>query len=87
MSDGSWREKDGTLTKTYSFATYLQGINFTIRIAEIAEFLNHHPDILITYRKVTIYSSTHEAGGIVTKKDQELATKFDEIYLQMCPPE
>ncbi len=40
--------------------------------------MNHHPDILITYNKVTITLSTHSEGGI-TEKDLNLAQQIEEI--------
>jgi 4a-hydroxytetrahydrobiopterin dehydratase len=51
-------------------------MSFVVRIAELAEDLGHHPDILIRYNKVTLTVSTHDAGGL-TDKDFELARQAD----------
>jgi 4a-hydroxytetrahydrobiopterin dehydratase len=48
------------------------------RLAELAEGENHHPDIAISYRKVTVRWTTHSAGGI-TDRDRELAARTDTI--------
>ena len=48
------------------------------RVAELAEAENHHPDIAISYRKVTFRWTTHSAGGI-TDRDRELARNDDEL--------
>jgi 4a-hydroxytetrahydrobiopterin dehydratase len=48
------------------------------RIAALAEAENHHPDIAIAYRKVTLRWATHSAGGI-TGRDRELADRSDEL--------
>ena len=49
------------------------------RVAELAESENHHPDIAISYRTVTLRWTTHSAGG-VTDRDRELATRSDELF-------
>ena len=48
------------------------------RVAALAEAENHHPDIAIAYRKVTLRWTTHSAGGI-TELDRELARRSDEF--------
>lgn len=69
-------DDDGQLAKTYSFDTYLSGADFARRAAGIAETLNHHPDIRILWRKVSLAISTHSAGGI-TELDFEFATAVE----------
>jgi 4a-hydroxytetrahydrobiopterin dehydratase len=48
------------------------------RVAEVAEQLDHHPDIDIRWRTLTFACSTHSAGG-VTDRDITLARRIDEI--------
>ena len=48
------------------------------RVAEVAEELDHHPDIDIRWRTLTFACATHSAGG-VTAKDLTLAARIDEI--------
>jgi 4a-hydroxytetrahydrobiopterin dehydratase len=48
------------------------------RIADVADRMDHHPDIDIRYTKVMCSLSTHSAGGI-TAKDFKLAEAIDEI--------
>lgn len=67
-----WSRRGDVLTKTFTFPQFLDGIDFVVRIAGLAEAANHHPDIDIRYTKVTCTLSTHDAGGI-TAKDLELA--------------
>jgi 4a-hydroxytetrahydrobiopterin dehydratase len=64
------------LTKTFKFGTYLAGADFARRAAQIAEDMDHHPDILILWRKVTLSISTHSAGGI-THLDFDFALAVD----------
>ena len=49
---------------------------FVNHVADLAEKMDHHPDILIQYKKVTLTLSTHSAGGL-TALDFELAKKID----------
>jgi 4a-hydroxytetrahydrobiopterin dehydratase len=49
---------------------------FVNRVAERAEAVQHHPDILVRYGKVTLTLSTHDASGL-TAKDFDLATECD----------
>jgi 4a-hydroxytetrahydrobiopterin dehydratase len=51
-------------------------------VAEIAESLNHHPDIDIRWRTLTFRVSTHSKGGL-TGKDVSLAGQIDEVIADM----
>jgi 4a-hydroxytetrahydrobiopterin dehydratase len=67
-----WSVEGGQLVKTFSFASFPEAIAFVTRVAEQAEEMGHHPDMLIQYATVTMRLSTHSAGGI-TEKDTQLA--------------
>ncbi len=55
-------------------------MKFANRVADLAERADHHPDILINYREVTLTLSTHSEGGI-TQKDFNLAEEVEkEMY-------
>jgi len=58
-------------------ASFAEAIAFVSRIAARAESLNHHPDLAVHYRVVTLSLSTHSEGGI-TEKDMAAAAEFDE---------
>jgi 4a-hydroxytetrahydrobiopterin dehydratase len=76
--DGDWVERDGALERTLEFDGFRDAIGFVDRLADLAESENHHPDIAISYRRVTIRWTTHSAGGI-TERDRELAARTDEL--------
>ena len=76
--DSDWSERDGGLERTLEFASFLDGIAFVNRLAELAERENHHPDIEISYRRVTVRWTTHSAGGI-TDRDRALAAATDTL--------
>ena len=73
-----WNEIDKTISKTFEFNSYLDGIDFVNEIANLAEQENHHPDIIIEYCKVTVSLTTHDAEEI-TEKDYRLAKLIDDL--------
>jgi len=76
--NGGWVERDGGLERTIEFEGFRDASGFVDRLADLAESENHHPDIAISYRRVTIRWTTHSAGGI-TDRDRELAARTDEL--------
>lgn len=71
------------LIRTFVFKGYLPGVEFTQQVALMAEQQNHHPDILLSYGKVTITWWTHAVGGlhhndfICAAKTEQLLTTAD----------
>jgi 4a-hydroxytetrahydrobiopterin dehydratase len=74
----AWRVVGGALERTYELGSFQEAIGFVNRIATLAEAENHHPDISISYRTVTLRWTTHSAGGI-TDRDHELAARSDSV--------
>ena len=73
----TWQDVDGKLTKSFTFGAFLEGIAFVQQVGELAEELDHHPDIDVRWRTVTIAVNTHDAGNTITAKDHELAARVD----------
>ncbi|HLD04551.1 MAG TPA: 4a-hydroxytetrahydrobiopterin dehydratase [Candidatus Nanoarchaeia archaeon] len=74
-----WKEED-TLTKEFSFLTFVAAVEFVNKITPLAEQMNHHPDVLVhSYNKVKITLSTHSEHK-VTEKDWELVRKIDALF-------
>jgi 4a-hydroxytetrahydrobiopterin dehydratase len=71
-----WKRKGQEISRLYVFSGFLSAVAFVNHVADLAEKMNHHPDILIQYRKVTLTLSTHDAGGL-TELDFTLAKKID----------
>ena len=74
-----WSVVDNRLTTTRKLLTFHDAINFVRAVARIAEELNHHPDIDIRWRDVTLTCCTHDAGNQITKFDLKLAERVDAI--------
>ena len=73
-----WPEVDGALERAFEFDAFAQAIAFVNRVAELADAENHHPDIGVSYKRVTLRWTTHSAGGI-TDRDRELAARSAEL--------
>lgn len=73
-----WRKKGAVITRTFQFKDFPDAVEFVNSVARLAEEAWHHPDIDIRWNKVTLALTTHDAGGL-TKKDFELARKFDAL--------
>lgn len=71
-----WTLTGDAIRKQYSFAGFPEAIAFVNRLAPKAESADHHPDILINYKRVTLTYSTHSEGGL-TAKDFEGAAMAD----------
>lgn len=73
-----WSEFGGQIQRTYQFKNFVASMAFVNTVAEYAERVQHHPDILVRWNKVTLTVSTHDAGGI-TQKDFDLARHADSV--------
>ncbi|MBE2250457.1 MAG: 4a-hydroxytetrahydrobiopterin dehydratase [Myxococcus sp.] len=75
-----WRLEGGALVRTYEAPTFLRGIAFVEHVAKLCDTADHHPDIDIRWRKVTLRFVTHDAGNRVTALDSRLASECDVIF-------
>lgn len=66
------------IAKSYDFNSYLDGLAFVARVAVYAEVLQHHPELILSHKKVKVALTTHEAKGL-TAKDFDIAKKIDRI--------
>ena len=74
-----WVADANAISHTYTCASFPEAMAFAGRVAAYAESVDHHPDLLISYRKVTVTWSTHSAGG-VTEKDVAAAKATDAAF-------
>src|SRR4030088_1111662 len=69
-----WTLDRSAIRKKYSFAGFPEAIAFVDRLVPGAEAADHHPDILINYKRVTLTYSTHSEGGLTDKDFAGAAT-------------
>ncbi len=72
----NWSGVNDSIQRTFQFKDFVEAMKFVNKVAEYAESVQHHPDILVRYNKVTLTLSTHDASGI-TDKDFDFASKAD----------
>ena len=73
-----WTLAENAIQKQYTFANFKEAMFFVNTVAGLAEKAGHHPDITVTYNRVTLALSTHDAGGI-TAKDFALAREVEAL--------
>lgn len=73
-----WEKVENKLSKNFKFKDFIESFSFITRIAMIAEKMNHHPDITISYNIVHIDLTTHDINSI-SKNDIILARKIEEL--------
>ena len=73
-----WENTGHALVREFVFADFAGAMAFVNRVAQVAEELNHHPDITIRWNKVTLTLSTHASGGL-TGRDFQLAEALDAL--------
>jgi 4a-hydroxytetrahydrobiopterin dehydratase len=75
-----WSVAGNALVRTVEFDSFLTAVRFIGELAPIAERLDHHPDLRLSWRTVELSLSTHSAGGL-TALDFELARELDMIII------
>jgi 4a-hydroxytetrahydrobiopterin dehydratase len=71
-----WVRDGSAIRKQYTFAGFPEAVAFVGRLVPDCEAADHHPDITINYRRVTLSFSTHSEGGL-TMKDFDGARMAD----------
>ncbi len=71
-----WSGSTSSITKQFRFADFAKAMEFVNGVAQIAELLNHHPDITIAWNRVTLTITSHSQGG-VTNACLDLAQGID----------
>jgi 4a-hydroxytetrahydrobiopterin dehydratase len=73
-----WRRQGDAIARQFTFDDFKGSVDFINRITLPAEEMNHHPDLEISWNKVTVSLSTHSQGGI-TNSDFELAQRIEDL--------
>ena len=74
-----WAREGGTISKTFKLEAYMAGLAFASAIGTVCEARDHHPDMMIGWRKVTVSFTTHDAGSQLTDKDFDAAEAIDAL--------
>ncbi len=71
-----WSRDGNAITRTWKFKDFPEALAFINRVGELAESMNHHPDIHNSWATVQLSLTTHDRGGL-TNLDFDLAKKID----------
>ena len=74
-----WREEDNKLVREFEFNDFKEAFAFMVKVALLAEKMDHHPDWTNSWNKVHISLYTHSEGNIVTEKDRKFASQIDKL--------
>ncbi len=73
-----WGRSGEAIEKCFERGDFVGSVEFVSKLVEPAEAMNHHPDVAISWDRVTVTISTHSEGGL-TAADFELAGKIDAL--------
>jgi len=73
-----WKREGDELERTVTKKDFAAALAYVNEVGALAEAHNHHPDIAISWNKVTLRLSTHSAGGL-TQLDLDLAQAIDAL--------
>jgi 4a-hydroxytetrahydrobiopterin dehydratase len=75
-----WEYQSNKIVKTFEFASFTDAIQFINGLVGFCNFLDHHPDINISYKKVTFELTHFSIGGKVTPRDFTVAQKIEDDF-------
>ncbi len=73
-----WKREGDVISRTFVFKDFVAAIAFVNQLVEPAEAAGHHPDLEISYNRVKVSLTTHDAGGL-TQKDFDLAETISQL--------
>lgn len=80
-----WEREGDTISKTFKLTSYANGLTFACAVGTLADGFDHHPDMLITWRKVKVTFYTHAAGNKLSHKDFEIAEAIEALNYKAAP--
>ncbi len=73
-----WQEDNNTISREFKFEDFKGALEFVNKVGELAEKMNHHPNIDLSWGRVKVVLTTHSEGR-VTDKDRQLAEQIDKL--------
>lgn len=73
-----WQRAGDAIERVFDCGDFVGAVEFVNAIVPVAEAANHHPDIAISWKNVTVSLSTHSEGGL-TERDFALAAQIDAL--------
>lgn len=79
QSLNGWERDGDHIKKTFKLDSYLAGLALATAIGTVCEGLDHHPDMMIGWRKVEVSFTTHDAGTKLSAKDFQAAEQIEAL--------
>ena len=73
-----WERDGDAIRRVFELDDFKSSVEFVNRLTPVAEEMTHHPDLAISWNRVTVSVTTHSEGGL-TESDFELARRIDEL--------
>ena len=73
-----WRHENDALCRDFVFDDFVKAFSFMTRVAFLAEKMDHHPNWVNIYNRVSIQLTSHDAGNTVSGRDIRLAKLINE---------
>ena len=77
-----WEHRGDAIVRVFETADFVGSVELVNRIAPVAEEMGHHPDLAVSWNRVTVSLSTHSQGGL-TESDFKLASRIDELAFRL----
>lgn len=74
-----WERDGDRIKKTFKLDSYLAGLALATAIGVVCDGLDHHPDMMIGWRKVEVSFTTHDAGSKLSAKDFQAAEQIEAL--------
>ncbi len=75
-----WEYKDDKIVKTFEFKNMLDGVDLLSELVPYCNEIDHHPDVMINFKKFRFELTRWDAGQKVTARDFLIAKKIEELY-------
>ncbi|GGX72047.1 putative pterin-4-alpha-carbinolamine dehydratase [Streptomyces minutiscleroticus] len=74
-----WSLDGDRITRSYRLGSHFAAAAMVVHVARVQEELDHHSDLTLGYRTVSLAVHTHSVGGAVTELDFALARRVEEL--------
>jgi 4a-hydroxytetrahydrobiopterin dehydratase len=79
MASELWTDHGDRLTREVACASHPDAVATIVRLSHLFEAENHHADLALSWRTLTLTLTTHDAGGTVTDRDHAMADAIDAL--------
>ena len=77
-----WAYKADKIEKTFMFKSFTEAIQFVNGLVGFCNFIDHHPEIFISYKRIRFELTSHSIGDKVTERDLTVAKKIEKDFQQ-----